>query len=152
MESNILHYMMFYILFVIGQSLVVFGSFISLPYKNLSLWDGIKMSLPFVWIDWIFMTFAIILWHKYSLLTNLQLFFTLVVFQFAVTLIITKVYLKQNVTYSDIFAFFLLIFAYIISEFHLFSKIFKLPIPEEKIKATTKETTKEKPKPNKKNT
>jgi hypothetical protein len=131
MDSNTMHYILFFVLFIIGQSLTMVGSFISLPYKNLSMWESIKMTLPFVWLDWIFLTFAIYLFHKYSLLTNTQFLFTLIVFQFGATLLINKFYLKQKINISDYVAIALLIVGYIISEFHLFSKLFKLPIPEE---------------------
>jgi hypothetical protein len=139
MESQIMNYIMFYILFVIGQSLVMIGSFISLPYKNLSIWESLKMSLPFVWLDWIFLTSAIGLLHKHSLLTNTQFLFTLIVFQFGAALLINKYYLKQKINTSDFVAIGLLIIAYIISEFHLFSKFFNLPIPEHKIDVQKKE-------------
>jgi hypothetical protein len=108
------------------------GSFISLPYKNLTLWQSIKMALPFVWLDWIFLTYAISLMHKHSLLTNTQFLFSIIVFQFGAALLINKFYLKQTINISDYFAIILLVFAYIISEFHLFSKFFNLPITEEK--------------------
>jgi len=132
MESTSLHYVIFFILFIIGQSLVITGSFISLPYKNLTLWQSIKMTLPFVWLDWIFLTFAISLMHKHSLLTNSQFLFLIIVFQFCLALLINKFYLKQTINISDYFAIILLVFAYIISEFNLFSKFFNLPISEEK--------------------
>lgn len=134
MESQIMNYILFFILFVIGQSLVMIGSFISLPYKNISMWESIKMSLPFVWADWIFLTFAIMLLSKYSLLSNTQFLFMLIVFQFGVTLLINKFYLKQIINISDYVAISLLIFAYIISQFNIFSKFFDLPIPGEKEK------------------
>jgi hypothetical protein len=107
------------------------GSFISLPYKNLSIWEAIKMSLPFIWLDWIFLTYAITLLHRHSLLTNTQFLFTVIVFQFGAALIINKFYLKQIINNSDYVAIALLVVGYIISEFHLFSKFFNLPIPKE---------------------
>jgi len=131
MDSNSLYYMLFFISFAIGQSLVMIGSFISLPYKNLTLWQSIKMTLPFVWVDWIFLTFAISLMHKHLLLTNTQFLFSVIVFQFGVALLINKYYLKQVINNSDYVAIALLIVAYIVSEFHLFSKFFNLPIPQE---------------------
>ena len=130
MESQVINYILFFTLFVIGQSLVMIGSFISLPYKNLSMWESLKMSLPFVWADWLFLTFAIMLLHKHSLLTNTQFLFALIVFQFGVTLLINRFYLKQKINISDYVAIGLLIIAYIISELHLFSKLFGLPIPK----------------------
>jgi hypothetical protein len=62
--------------------------------------------------------------HKHSLLTNTQFLFALIVFQFGVTLLINRFYLKQKVNISDYVAIGLLIIAYIISELHLFSKLF----------------------------
>ena len=131
MESNTMNYLLFFLLFFIGQSLVMVGSFISLPYKNLSIWEAIKMSLPFIWLDWIFLTYAITLLHRHSLLTNTQFLFTVIVFQFGAALIINKFYLKQIINNSDYVAIALLVVGYIISEFHLFSKFFNLPIPKE---------------------
>jgi len=126
-----MNYLLFFLLFFIGQSLVMVGSFISLPYKNLSIWEAIKMSLPFIWLDWIFLTYAITLLHRHSLLTNTQFLFTVIVFQFGAALIINKFYLKQIINNSDYVAIALLVVGYIISEFHLFSKFFNLPIPKE---------------------
>ena len=134
-SSKLTYYLAFAILFVIGQSLVMFGSFISLPYKNLSMWEAIKMTLPFVWINWLFLTFAIMLLHKYSLFTNTQFLFTLIVFQFCATILINKFYLKQVINVSDYFAIGILIIAYVISKTHLFSKFFNLPIPEDEKKS-----------------
>lgn len=131
MESTTMNYLMFFILFVIGQSLTMIGSFISLPYKNLSIWEALKMSLPFVWLDWIFLTYAITLLHTHSLLTNTQFLFLIIVFQFGAALLINKFYLKQVINNSDYVSVGLLIIGYIISEFHLFSKFFNLPIPNE---------------------
>ena len=94
MVSINFNYIIFFILFIIGQSLVMIGSFISLTYKNLTLWQSIKMALPFVWLDWIFLTYAISLMHKHSLLTNTQFLFSIIVFQFGAALLINKFYLK----------------------------------------------------------
>jgi len=139
MESTTMNYLLFFILFFIGQSLVMIGSFISLPYKNLSIWESIKMSLPFVWLDWIFLTHAVTLLHTHSLLTNTQFLFTIIVFQFGAGLLINKFYLKQVVNNSDYVAVVLLIVGYIISEFHSVSKFFNLPIPDKIVSKEKKE-------------
>ena len=89
------------------------------------------MSLPFVWLDWIFLTYAVTLLHTHSLLTNTQFLFLIIVFQFGAALLINKFYLKQVINNSDYVSVGLLIVGYIISEFHLFSKFFNLPIPNE---------------------
>jgi len=124
METDLKYFFIFFVLFTIGQSLVMIGQFISLPYKNLTLWEGIKMSLPFVWADWIFMTFAVSYLHKYSLFTNTQFLFMIILFQFGAAILINKFYLKQKIYISDYVAILLLGVAYIISQFHLFSKYF----------------------------
>jgi uncharacterized membrane protein len=90
------------------------GSFISLPFKNLSIWESIKMSLPFIWIDWLFLTFAIMISHKYMLLTNTQFLFTLIVFQFLATILINKYYLKQKINKSDYVAIVIISIFYIL--------------------------------------
>jgi hypothetical protein len=89
------------------------------------------MSLPFIWLDWIFLTHAITLLHKHSLLTNTQFLFTVIVFQFGAAMLMNKFYLKQTINQSDYIAFGLIIIAYTISELHMFSKFFNLPIPKE---------------------
>ena len=79
------------------------------------------MALPFAWVEWIFMTFAINIGHKYKLITPTQNTFMLIILQFTLVLLINHFYLKQKIYRSDIIAFIILLFAYCISFFNLFS-------------------------------
>ena len=126
--SKLPYYIAFFTLFIIGQSLAYWGSFVSLPYKNLSQWQAFKISIPFVWADWIFLTKAFELLQQYNLFTPTRLLFIRIIFHFTGALIINKFYLKQTIHFSDLIAIVLLFSAYVISELRLFSKLLGLPI------------------------
>ena len=119
--SKPLQYITYLVLFIVGQSLSMWGQYVTLPYKHLTYFQGLKMALPFAWADWFFMTFAIDIGHKYELVTPTQNTFLLIILQFTLVLIINQFYLKQKIYRSDIIAFLILLFAYCISFFSLFS-------------------------------
>jgi len=124
------YYALFIFLFVLAQSLSMWGQFVTLPYKNLSMWEAYKMAIPFAWLDWVFMTFTVMVGHKYELVTPTQDTFLLIIIQFCLILVINQYYLKQTVTRSDIVAFFIILFGFFVSFLHLISKLFGIPIPE----------------------
>lgn len=124
------YYILFLFLFILSQSLSMWGQFVTLPYKNLSMWEAYKMAIPFAWLDWIFMTFTVMVGHKYELVTPTQDTFLLIIIQFALILLINQFYLKQKVTISDIIAFFIILAGFFVSFLHLISKLFNIPIPE----------------------
>jgi len=128
--SKILIYALFLSLFIIAQSCSMWGQYVTLPYKNLSMWEAYKMAIPFAWLDWFFMTFTIYIGDKYKLVTPTQDTFLLIIIQFTLILIINQYYLKQSLYRSDIVAFFIILFGFFISFTHLVSNIFKIPIPE----------------------
>ena len=105
----------------------MWGQFFTLPYKNLTMWEAYKMAIPFAWLDWLVMTFVINIGNKYELVTPTQDTFLLIIIQFILILIINKVYLKQKITTSDIIAFFIILFGFIVSFLHLVSKSYKSP-------------------------
>jgi hypothetical protein len=127
--SKIPYYILFLCLFVVAQSCSMWGQFVTLPYKNLTMWEAYKMSIPFAWLDWIFMTFTISIGHTYNLVTPTQDTFLLIIIQFCLILLINQYYLKQTVTRSDIIAFFIILFGFFVSFLHLVSVLFGLPLP-----------------------
>lgn len=131
-SQNILHYVVFLLLFIIAQSLSMWGQYVTLPYKNISMWEAYKMAIPFAWVAWIFMTFTIMIGHKYELVTPTQDTFLLIIIQFSLILIINQVYLKQILTRSDIIAFFIILLGFFVSFLHLISRFFGISIPEHK--------------------
>ena len=119
--SKPLQYITYLVLFIVGQSLSMWGQYVTLPYKHLTYFQGLKMALPFAWADWFFMTFAIDIGHRYDLVSPTQNTFLLIILQFCLVLIINEFYLKQKIYRSDIIAFLILLFAYCISFFNLLS-------------------------------
>lgn len=108
-------YIAFITLFVVAQSLSMWGQYVTLPYKNLSMWEAYKMAIPYAWMDWFVMTFVIMLGDKYKLVTPTQDTFLLIIIQFALILIINHFYLKQPVTFSDFVAFAVILFGFAVS-------------------------------------
>ena len=127
MDTNKLpYYILFLFLFVLAQSLSMWGQFVTLPYKNLSMWEAYKMAIPFAWLDWLVMTFTVMVGDKYELVTPTQDTFLLIIIQFSLILIINRYYLKQKVTRSDIIAFFIILLGFFVSFLHIISKIFNI--------------------------
>ena len=127
--SKLPYYVLFLCLFILAQSLSMWGQFVTLPYKNLSMWEAYKMAIPFAWLDWLVMTFTVMVGDKYELVTPTQDTFLLIIIQFCLILLINQFYLKQKVTISDIFAFFIILSGFFVSFLHLISKIFGISIP-----------------------
>ena len=127
--SKLPYYILFLFLFIVAQSLSMWGQYVTLPYKNLSMWEAYKMAIPFAWLDWIFMTFTIMVGDKYELVTPTQDTFLLIIIQFCLVLLINKFYLKKQTSRSDIIAFFIILFGFFVSFSHLISKMFNIPVP-----------------------
>lgn len=127
--SKLPYYALFLFLFLIAQSLSMWGQYVTLPFKNLSMWDAYKMAIPFAWMDWVVMTFVIMIGDKYELVTPTQDTFLLIILQFCLILIINRFYLKQPISRSDIIAFIIILAGFFVSFFHFISKIFKIHIP-----------------------
>jgi hypothetical protein len=128
--SKLPYYALFLFLFVVAQSLSMWGQYVTLPYKSLSMWEAYKMAIPFAWLDWVVMTFTVMVGHEYDLVTPTQDTFLLIIIQFCLILIINQYYLKQKVYKSDIIAFFIILIGFFVSFLHLVSKAFNIPIPE----------------------
>jgi hypothetical protein len=128
--SKLPYYVLFLCLFIVAQSFSMWGQFVTLPYKNLSMWEAYKMAIPFAWLDWIVMTFTVMVGDKYDLVTPTQDTFLLIIIQFCLILIINQFYLKQKVTRSDIVAFFIILLGFFVSFLHLISKLFGIKLPK----------------------
>jgi len=135
--SKPLQYIIYLLLFITGQSLSMWGQYVTLPFKNLTYWQAFSMAIPFAWADWFFMTFAVDIGHRYKLVTPTQDTFLLIILQFTLVLLINQFYLKQKVYRSDIIAFGILLVGYFISFFHLVSRALNIPIPEQHITEDT---------------
>lgn len=119
--SKLPYYALFLFLFVLAQSLSMWGQYVTLPYKSLSMWESYKMAIPYAWLDWLVMTFAIEVGKKYDLVTPTQDTFLLIIIQFVLVLLINKYYLKQTINYSDIVAFFIILLGFFVSFLKLVS-------------------------------
>jgi hypothetical protein len=142
--SKLPYYILFLFLFIVAQSFSMWGQFVTLPYKNLSMWEAYKMAIPFAWLDWIFMTFVVKIGHEHDLVTPTQDTFLLIIIQFCLILLINQFYLKQKVSRSDIIAFFIILFGFFVSFSHLVSKIFNIVVPIHKDKTPIHENEKSK--------
>jgi len=126
--TKIYDYILYFGSFITSQALSMWGQFFTLKFKNLTTWEALKMALPFAWVDWIFLTFAIDIGHTKKLVTPTQDTFLLIISQFTLVNIINYFYLKQKVYFSDFIAFFLIILAYSITFFNLVSKALNIPV------------------------
>ena len=118
--SKLPYYALFLFLFIVAQSLSMWGQYVTLPFKNLSMWEAYKMAIPFAWMDWLVMTFVIMIGDKYELVTPTQDTFLLIILQFSLILIINRFYLKQPISRSDIIAFFIILAGFFVSFIHIF--------------------------------
>lgn len=112
-----------YICFMtIAVLISTYGTFVTLPYEHLPMWDAIKMALPYAWVDWIFLTIAISIAKEHDLITPLQMKFSITIFKFFLILMFTKYYLNKELSLSDIIGFIIVVLAYFIGALHLTSK------------------------------
>ena len=129
--SKLPYYVLFLFLFILAQSLSMWGQYVTLPFKNLTMWEAYKMAIPFAWLDWIFMTLAVMVGDKYKLVTPTQDIFLLIIIQFSLILLINNYYLKQPIHFSDIVAFFIILFGFAISFLNIISRVFNAPFKKE---------------------
>jgi hypothetical protein len=118
MTKDILYWISIIILFL-GQIFNVIGSFISVPYPNITYWDSYFMSLPYIIIQRLFTNFAIYYIDKYEFFTNNQIIMMILLMQFLITLIINQFYLNNTNTLSSYIGIAIIIFAYYISNFSI---------------------------------
>ena len=140
--SKLPYYALFLFLFILANSLSVWAAYVTLPFKNLSMWEAYKMAIPFAWLDWIFLTGAIMVGQKYDLVTPTQDTFLLIIVQFSLVLLVNEFYLKQKISKSDIIAFFIVLGGFMVSFLNIVSKLFNIPIPKHPNKSEPDKTVK----------
>jgi len=109
--NNLIYYIQYIILYILGQSFSMWGQYYTLKFKNISYIKAFLLAIPFAWIAWFFLTTTIVLSSKYNLFTPTQDIFMLTIIQFILIIIINKFYLKQIIKKSDFIAFILICFA-----------------------------------------
>lgn len=114
MKKDIL-YWIYLIILLVGQIFNVIGSFIGVPYKNITFWESYNMSLPYILIQRICSSIAIFYIHKFALFTNNQIVMMILLMQFIITIILNNIYLHNKNTTSDYIGIVILIIAYYIS-------------------------------------
>jgi hypothetical protein len=139
-NEKILQYILFLFLFIVSQSFSMWGQYVTLPYKNLSMWEAYKMAIPFAWLAWLFMTFTITVGDKFELVTPTQTTFLLIIIQFCLIIIINHYYLKQKISKSDIIAFFIILFGFFVSFLQLLSQMIGKYVEPTKLEPPTSDT------------
>lgn len=129
MDNSKLFYLILYLtLFFISQTFTTIGAFISLPYKNLTFWEAYKMAIPYSWISWLFLTYALHIVHTYKLISNTQILFLIIFVQFTLVLIANRYFFGKIPSFSDIVAFILIFIGYVISVNHVFSRLLGIEV------------------------
>ncbi len=113
-------------LIVVGQAFNVVGTFISTPYKNLSMWEAYKMSMPYIIVQRITTSIAIQFSHEHKYFTNNQIVFMVLLLQFVFTSIYSYIVLRKMASNSDIVGSILLGLGYYISYFKQVSVYFAI--------------------------
>lgn len=113
------------ILIVIGQFFNVRGTFVSAPYKNLTMWEAYKMSMPYIVVQRITTSIAIQISHDQNYFTNNQIVFLMLFLQFVATALYSYFILKKIVSKSDMVGTALLSLGYYISYFKQVSTYLK---------------------------
>lgn len=128
--SKLKYYVLFLFLFFVAQSLSLWGQFVTLPFSNISFWEAYKMAIPFAWLNWFAMTYAISIAHLHQLFTPTETTLLIILTHLVLVLLINKFYLKMDIYISDIAAFFIILFGFFTSYLNFVSKAFNIPIPE----------------------
>lgn len=131
MTENTYYLILYIILFIISQSFALTAAFITLPQKNLSLWDAYKTAIPYTWIGWLFLTYGMYIVNKYKFITPSQVIFLIIVIQYTLVIIANKIFLNENPTFSDIFSFGLIFLGYYVSVNNLVSKALGIKVEKE---------------------
>jgi hypothetical protein len=105
------------LLICVGQAFNVIGTFVSAPYKNISMWEAYKMSMPYVIVQRITASIAIQLSHEHNYFTNNQTVFLMLLMQFIFTAIYSYFILRKVASFSDWVGTGLLAIGYYISYF-----------------------------------
>ncbi len=136
--SKLPYYVLFFIVFFVAASLSMWGQYVTLPYKSLSMFEAYKMAMPYVWLDWFVMTYGIHIADTHDLFVPTELTFLIIITQFILLLIINLYYLKKKVYRSDYLAFIIIVLGFYISFTNFISNYFNIPIPPKKPKKEDK--------------
>lgn len=149
--SKLQYFMLFLVFLLIAQSLSILGQFVTLPYKNLTMWQAYTMALPFAWLDWMFLPVSVHIGTKYEVVNPNHIIFFVILIQFTLTLLVNRFYMKKQTTISDWISFIFIFIGFLFSYFNLLSKFFGWKIPETiKKNKKDKKDKKDKKKKNKK--
>lgn len=116
--DNIKHYIntiIYFLTFFAAQAFNIWGQFFTLKYNNISIFESYIRAIPFAWISWFFMTIAIGVGDKYTLVTPFQDTMILIIMQFVVSIMVNKFWLNKNIYRSDILAFLIILVGLYIS-------------------------------------
>ncbi len=122
--SKLQYFLQFFILLLIAQSLSILGQFVTLPYKNLTMWQAYTMALPFAWADWMFLPIAVHIGDKYDLVSPNHILFLIILIQFTLTLLVNRFYMKKQTSMSDLIGFVFILLGFFISYLNLLSNFF----------------------------
>ena len=125
-----IHYIIFMILFILAQSASMWGQYFTLKYTNMGMLEAFMRAIPFAWIDWGFMSMAVYVGDRFSLVTPTQDTLILIILQFILILAINSVWLKKRASNSDIFCFLIILSGFYISFTNQISKAFGLKYPK----------------------
>lgn len=128
--SKLTYFLQFFGFLLVAQCLSITGQFITLPYKNLTMWQAYTMALPFAWLDWMFLPVAIHIATKHELFGPNHFIFLTILIQFTLTLIVNRFYMNKKTTNSDLLGFIFIFMGFVVSYFYLLSKSMGWKIPE----------------------
>ena len=113
--NNVMQYIKYFLTFFAGQAFNIWGQFFTLKYNNISMFQAYIRAIPFAWVSWFFMTIAIGLGDKHTIVTPFQDVLVLIIMQFVVTIMVNKYWLNKNISRSDILAFIIIVFGLYVS-------------------------------------
>lgn len=128
------YYVLFLFVFFVAASLSMWGQYVTLPYKSLSMIEAYKMAMPYVWLDWFVMTYGIYIADIHDLFTPTQITFLIIITQFVLLLIINFYYLKKNIYRSDYLAFVIIVIGFYVSFTNFVSINLDIPITQKEDK------------------
>ena len=126
---RIAQYAVFLVMFAVSQLFSMWGQYHTIKYPSMSYSGAIVRSLPYAWLEWMFVTLAVSISHAHNLVTPMQDVFLLIVFQFVAVVGISRYWLHLPTTQSDILAFILVLLAFGISFGGLASRWLGRPAP-----------------------
>jgi hypothetical protein len=115
-------YIVFILMFVFAQGSSMWGQYFTLKYPNMGMIEAFMRAIPFAWLDWVFMSIAVYIGDRYKLVTPTQDTFLLIIIQFVSILVINGLWLKQEISTSDLVCFFIILFGFAVSFNRLLSK------------------------------